>query len=66
MYSANFAFHHGAEPVGSGYHMSLQQSRMTVSASYMQKLQQQQEHEQHEQQQQQQQRQQQRQDSDDV
>ena len=30
-YSANFAFHDGANPPGSGYHWSLQQMRFTLN-----------------------------------
>lgn len=38
-YSANFAFHQDTpHPAGSGYHWSLQQSRLTLSDAYVKKL----------------------------
>ncbi len=37
-YSANFAFHGTPEPLGSGYHLSLQQSRFALSSSFMARL----------------------------
>jgi len=38
MYSANFAYHNGAEPPNSGYHMNLQQARFPLSDSFAAKL----------------------------
>ena len=38
MYSANFAFHHGANPPNSGYHMNLQQSRFPLSDAFAARL----------------------------
>lgn len=29
-YSANFAFHSGSDPVGSGYHWTLEHTRITL------------------------------------
>jgi hypothetical protein len=37
-YSANFAFHDGAEPPNSGYHMNLQQARFPLSDAFAAKL----------------------------
>ena len=37
-YSANFAFHHGADPPNSGYHMNLQQARFPLSNAFAQRL----------------------------
>ena len=37
-YSANFAFRHGAEPVGSGYHWSLQQMRFRLGKDWEETL----------------------------
>ena len=38
MYSANFAFHQGAEPPNSGYHMNLQQARFPLSPGFARRL----------------------------
>jgi hypothetical protein len=38
MYSANFAFHDGASPPNSGYHMNLQQARFPLSSAFAAKL----------------------------
>jgi hypothetical protein len=38
MYSANFAYHNGAIPPNSGYHMNLQQARFPLSDSFAAKL----------------------------
>lgn len=38
MYSANFAFKNGSTPVGSGYHMSLQRSRFSLSSTFVARL----------------------------
>ena len=38
MYSANFAFHDGAMPPNSGYHMNLQQARFPISAAFASRL----------------------------
>lgn len=38
MYSANFAFHQGAEPPNSGYHMNLQQARFPLSKDFTRRL----------------------------
>ncbi len=37
-YSANFAFGGIPEPLGSGYHLSLQQSRFALSSSFVARL----------------------------
>ena len=38
MYSANFAFKNGSSPSGSGYHMSLQRSRFSLSSTFLARL----------------------------